>query len=114
MWLAATPDKTVWKITDFDVSPEPSIYRMGALSKARGSLPIVQITQEELNDNVADANARRARLLADVAKAAGGDVDESVIIAGLLPAITSALAGKVGASAEEIAELLKNITLRAS
>lgn len=113
MHFAQTPDGTVWKITDYDVSPEPGIYRYGALSKARDG-KLVKLTLEELRDNKGDADERRARLLTDIAKAAGGDVDEAQIVAGLIPAITEALAGRTGATREEIAELLRGITLRAA
>jgi hypothetical protein len=94
MYLVATPDKTVWKLTDYDCTPEPGVYRMGALAKARG-ISVLQITQEELNDNRADALARRGALLTDIAKAAGGDIDEAAIVAGLLPKLSEALSAKL-------------------
>lgn len=113
MYLVATPDKTVWKVTDYDVTPEPGIYRMGALAKARGIKEIVQITQEELNDNRADAAARRAALLTDIAKAAGGDVDEAAlgkaVVDGLLPQLVSALSIRTGATRADIEQVVRGV-----
>lgn len=111
MQLVKTPDGKVYKVTDLDVSHEPNPYRLNAVAKARGltDKDIIAVSYAELQDNVGDAADRRTRVLGTA-----GDVDEARIVEGLLPQITTALAGRTGATRDEIAELLHGITFRAS
>jgi hypothetical protein len=113
MHFLQTPNGSIYKLTDYDVSPEPGIYRYGALAKARGITGPVKVTMEELQDNLADANDRRARLVADIVRALSGGQAEA-IVAGLRPAIVEALTALAqdktdGLSREDVEQALRNV-----